>query len=64
MRFAGTGLKTFLRLAASDASVWQPIVESNRTAIDKHLDSVIEIARAMDEDAFRDAQQFVAKLSS
>ncbi|HEY2830631.1 MAG TPA: prephenate dehydrogenase/arogenate dehydrogenase family protein [Thermoanaerobaculia bacterium] len=64
MRFAGTGLKTFLRLAASDASVWQPIVESNRTAIDKHLDSVIEIARAMDEEAFRDAQQFVAKLSS
>jgi prephenate dehydrogenase len=62
-RFAGTGLKTFLRLAASDASVWQPIVERNRTAIDKHLDAVIEIARAMDEDAFRDAQQFVAKLS-
>jgi prephenate dehydrogenase len=63
-RFAGTGLKTFLRLAASDASVWKPIVESNRNAIDKHLAAVIEIARAMDETAFADAQRFVKKLSS
>jgi prephenate dehydrogenase len=63
-RFAGTGLKTFLRLAASDASVWQPIVETNRGAIDKHLAAVIEIARAIDEEAFRDAQQFVSKLPS
>ena len=63
-RFAGTGLATFLRLAASDASVWKPIVDSNREAIDKHLAAVIEIARAIDEQAFADAQQFVAKLSS
>lgn len=61
-RFAGTGLKTFLRLAASDASVWQPIVDGNRIAIDKHLDAVIEIARAMDEAAFHDAQQFMKRL--
>jgi prephenate dehydrogenase len=63
-RFAGTGLATFLRLAASDATVWQPIVDSNREAIDKHLAAVIEIARTMDEQAFRDAQAFFAKLSS
>ncbi|HEX3581567.1 MAG TPA: prephenate dehydrogenase/arogenate dehydrogenase family protein [Thermoanaerobaculia bacterium] len=63
-RFAGTGLATFLRLAASDATVWLPIVDSNREAIDKHLAAVIEVARTMDEQAFRDAQAFVAKLSS
>ncbi len=61
-RFAGTGLRTFLRLAASDASVWKPIVDSNRDAIDKHLAAVIEIARALDEEAFADAQQFVKRL--
>lgn len=61
-RFAGTGLHTFLRLAASDASVWQPIVDSNRPAIDKHLAAVVEIARSMDEQAFVDAQQFVAAI--
>ena len=61
-RFAGTGLQTFLRLAASDASVWQPIVDSNRPAIDKHLAAVIEIAQSMDEQAFADAQQFVAAI--
>lgn len=64
IRFAGSGLRTFLRLAGSDASVWKPIVDSNRGAIDKHLNAVIEIARAMDESAFADAQQFVNKLSS
>lgn len=64
IRFAGSGLRTFLRLAGSDASVWKPIVDSNRGAIDKHLNAVIEIARAMDESAFADAQEFVNKLSS
>jgi len=61
-RFAGTGLQTFLRLAASDASVWQPIIDSNHEAIGRHLAAVIEIARAMDETAFADAQQFVKRL--
>ena len=61
-KFAGTGLKTFLRLAASDASVWQPIVDSNRDAIGKHLAAVIEIARTLDEQAFTDAQEFVKRV--
>lgn len=61
-RFAGTGLATFLRLAASDATVWKPVVDGNREAIDKHLAAVIEIARTMDESAFADAQQFVKRL--
>ena len=61
-RFAGSGLKTFLRLAASDASVWMPVVDGNREAIDKHLAAVIEIARTLYERAFTDAQQFVAAI--
>lgn len=64
VRFAGSGLRTFLRLAASDASVWQPIIDSNQAAIGKHLEAVIEIARTLDEAAFSDAQRFAAKLSS
>jgi prephenate dehydrogenase len=62
IRFAGSGLRTFLRLAGSDASVWKPIVDSNRGAIDRHLNAVIEIARTMDESAFADAQEFVKRL--
>lgn len=61
-KFAGTGLKTFLRLAASDATVWQPVVDGNREPIDKHLAAVVEIARSMDERAFTDAQEFVKRL--
>ena len=63
-RFAGSGLRTLLRLAASDAAVWQPIIESNRPAIEKHLEAVIEIAKTIDDATFSDAQRFVAKLSS
>ena len=59
-RFAGSGLRTFLRLAASDGSVWQPVIETNRAAIEKHLAGVVEIARAIDEKAFEDAQKFAA----
>jgi len=62
IRFAGSGLRTFLRLAGSDASVWKPIVDANRGAIDEHLNAVIEIARTMNESAFADAQEFVKRL--
>ena len=64
VRFAGSGLRTFLRLAASDATVWTPVIDGNREAIDKHLAAVVEIARSIDARAFEDAQAFVAKLSS
>ncbi|HEY2323318.1 MAG TPA: prephenate dehydrogenase/arogenate dehydrogenase family protein [Thermoanaerobaculia bacterium] len=63
VRFAGTGLRTFLRLAASDATVWKPVIDGNREAIDQHLAAVVEIAQSIDEQAFDDAQQFVNKLS-
>lgn len=29
LRFAGPGLRTFLRLAGSDASVWRPVIDAN-----------------------------------
>jgi prephenate dehydrogenase len=60
--FAGSGLRTFLRLAASDASVWTPVLAENRAAIERHLEQVIEIARELAPEHFADAQRFVAKL--
>lgn len=66
-RFAGTGLRTFLRLAGSDASVWMPVLEANRAAIAPHADAVARIARAIlggDAAAFERAQRFWKRLST
>jgi len=64
-RFAGTGLKTFLRLAESDASVWMSIVGANRDHIGRHLDRVMEIVREMltgDDRPFVRAREAMKKL--
>jgi len=61
-RFIGSGLRTFLRLAGSDASVWAPVLEANEANIAPHLDAVMRIAREMlrgDGGPFARAQQFV-----
>jgi len=61
-RFAGTGLRTFLRLAESDASVWTPILKANEANVAPHLDAVLRIAREMlrgDGGAFARAQEWV-----
>jgi prephenate dehydrogenase len=61
-RFVGSGLKTFLRLAESDASVWAPVFEANADYVSEHLDAVVRIAREMlrgDAGAFARAQRFV-----
>jgi prephenate dehydrogenase len=66
-RFAGTGLKTFLRLAESDASVWMSIIGANRDHIDRHLDRVLEIVREMlhgDDRPFARARDAVRKLTT
>jgi prephenate dehydrogenase len=34
-RFAGSGLKTILRLAGSDVSVWKPIFDANEEALER-----------------------------
>jgi prephenate dehydrogenase len=66
LRFAGPGLRTFLRLAGSEASVWTPIIDANRENLRPHADAIAEIVRAIvDGDAtelFRNANELSAKL--
>ena len=67
-RFAGSGLRTFLRLAASDGSIWAPVIEANRDNIRAHFGRLVEIARAIIEEepgeAFERAQRLWAELSA
>lgn len=65
--FAGSGLETFLRLAGSDASVWRPVIESNRANIESHVDGVLRVAREIlngDSKAFARAQQLLRDLTN
>jgi len=66
LRFAGTGLSTFLRLASSSAHVWAPVLEANRDQIEPHADAVAEIVRRIlagdGERIFRDAQELRTRL--
>ena len=61
LRFAGTGLKTFLRLAGSDASIWAPVIEANRDYLAPHADRIAQLVREIIEgdprDAFEKAQE-------
>jgi prephenate dehydrogenase len=43
LRFAGPGLRTFLRLAGSEASVWSPIIEANRENLRPHVDAIAKL---------------------
>jgi prephenate dehydrogenase len=49
LRFAGPGLRTFLRLAGSEASVWKPILDANRENLRPHADAVAEMVREIVE---------------
>lgn len=66
LRFAGPGLRTFLRLAASDASVWTPIIDANRENLRPHVDAIADLAHAIVEgdaaSAFAKANDLFAKL--
>ncbi|HUP59362.1 MAG TPA: prephenate dehydrogenase/arogenate dehydrogenase family protein [Thermoanaerobaculia bacterium] len=66
LRFAGSGLSTFLRLAGSDASVWQPVIDANRANIAPHAEEVARIVREIlegdGEEAFERAQRVWRKL--
>lgn len=60
LRYAGSGLKTFLRLAGSDASVWRPVIETNRGNIVAGADELERIVRKMldgDTSAFEKAKR-------
>ena len=61
LRFAGPGLRTFLRLAGSEASVWTPILDANRENLRPHVDAIAEIVRAIVEG---DASSFAKANSS
>jgi len=64
-RFAGSGLRTLLRLAASDASVWMSVLESNRENVARHAAGVEQIVREIlqgDASAFERAQRFWSRL--
>lgn len=58
-RFAGSGLKTFLRLAGSEASVWGPVLETNREHVAAAAEDLERIVRQMldgDTSAFEKAK--------
>jgi prephenate dehydrogenase len=63
-RFAGSGLRTFLRLAGSAASVWSPIIAANRENIAPHSEAVAEIVRKIiergDDEPFAQANEWSA----
>lgn len=60
--YAGSGLETFLRLAESDASIWEPVFAANRDELVPLLDEVHKLALAIAEgrepNAFAAAQRF------
>jgi prephenate dehydrogenase len=64
--FAGSGLRTFLRLAGSDASVWKPVLAANRDPIAAHAAEVTRLVGEMLEgdpgEAFEKARAVMAKL--
>jgi prephenate dehydrogenase len=68
LRFVGPGLRTFLRLAGSDASVWSPILAANRENLRPQSDAVRQLVRDIvdgDPDAaFAKANQLYAALRS
>lgn len=54
-RFAGTGLRTFLRLAGSDASVWAPVIAANRDQLAPHAERLAALVREIIEQDPREA---------
>ena len=58
--YAGSGLRTVLRLAGSEASVWTPILAANRDNLAPHAAAVTELVREIvngdPADAFARAQ--------
>lgn len=68
LRFAGSGLRDFLRLAGSDASVWAPILDANRENIAPHAEALMKLVREIIEgdprEAFRSAAVLAAALAS
>jgi prephenate dehydrogenase len=65
--FAGPGLATFLRLARSDARVWEATIAANRGNIEPHLEGIFRVLERMlegDSETFEKAQRFMDRLGS
>ncbi|HEX7152561.1 MAG TPA: prephenate dehydrogenase/arogenate dehydrogenase family protein [Thermoanaerobaculia bacterium] len=65
LRFAGSGLRTFLRLAGSDASVWAPIIDANRENLTPHAEALAKLVQQVidgDRTAFERARKLYEKL--
>jgi prephenate dehydrogenase len=66
LRFAGPGLRTFLRLAGSDATVWTPVIAANANAIAPHAAAVtarvVQILEGEGDAEFARAQELWRKL--
>ena len=67
LRFAGPGLRTFLRLAGSEASVWAPVIEANRENLRPHVEEIARLVRTIVEgdpaEAFVKANETLASLA-
>jgi len=67
LRFAGPGLRTFLRLAGSEASVWAPVIEANRENLRPHVEEIARLVREIVEgdpaEAFVKANETLASLA-
>ena len=67
VRFGGSGLRTFLRLAGSEAAVWTPVFEANRANLGASAADVLRVAQSLidgDAEAFERARQVWSRLSS
>lgn len=68
LRYAGSGLRDFLRLAGSDASVWASILDANRENLAPHLPALAaligQIVEGDPREAFEKARRVLAHLSS
>src|SRR5438067_4539381 len=66
-KFAGSGMRDFLRLAQSHPSVWLPVFSANRGAIERHLEEIVNVAQRIvngDRELFFHALDFFDKLAS
>jgi prephenate dehydrogenase len=55
LRYSGTGLRTFLRLAGSDPDVWAPVLAANRDQLAPHAEAIATLVRQIIEGDPRDA---------
>lgn len=62
LRFAGPGLRDFLRLAESDVSMWKSILDANRPNLAPHADELTRVIREIVEGDPREAFEKARRL--